>query len=271
MPIEVDCPTCGQRHNVPYTQAGRTQDCAACGKPIRVPAPRALVASKAQRERTEIITPDDLFDWAYERVTSRLKWLISRPFRLVVLLVLLVACYLGIAAARWALREATAAATASRKSHDPDPWDSAGMSDTNGQVRVTAESVSVSKIMLLGQQRVNTFQSAAWFLVIALKIENLSPDQELQYSGWDGRAAATDQVATLTDNLGGIIKQYDGSEQIVGQIRSASIKPGESIKELLAFDSSRLCTRLLRLSLPAKALGGTGELRIGIPQETGGD
>jgi hypothetical protein len=266
MPIEVDCPSCGQRHNVPYTQAGKTQACAACGKPLRVPAPRAMVASKTERERTEIVTPDDLFEWAYQRVTARLKWLVSRPIRVVVLLLLLLAGYLGMAAARWALHEAKPRAATVTGPIDPEPWEGVGMSDTNGDVRVTAQSVTMDKITLHTQHGVGTFPSAGLFLVIALKIENLSRDQELRYSGWDGRIAATDQVATLKDDQGIIIKQFDGTEQVVGQVRSASVKPGDSIKELLVFDSSRPYTRYIKLSLPAKALGRTGELRIKIPQ-----
>jgi hypothetical protein len=269
MPIEVDCPTCGQRHNVPYTQAGKTQACAACGKPMRVPAPRAMVASKTEHQRTELITPDDLFEWAYQRVTSRLKWLISRPLRLVVLMILLIAAYLGIAAAKWALRDVgKPAPTAAAQPVDPEPWEGVGMSDTNGRVRVSAEGTTFERVALHVASG-GTTKTIKGFLIITLKIENLSPNEELRYSGWSARSAAIDQAATLKDDRDVVVKQFDefvGTEQIVGQIQSASIQPAGSTKEVLVFQRARPSTRYLKLSLPAKAYGGTGELRIKIPQ-----
>lgn len=272
MPIEVDCPACGQRHNVPFTQAGQTQKCAACGHSMQVPTLRGMVATKSENRRPEVITPDDLFEMAYQRASIYVKAMIRRPIRSALAACLLVACLIGIGVAKRALRDSVKSEPAGQGLRaDPEPWEGVGMSDSNDRVRVTAEAVTTEKPMVKPPNSSPPHKYAYPVLMVALKIENLSPDQPLPYSGWEVGSAPANQAATLKDSQGVEIKQFDGGERFVGQTSSASIPPGGSVKDLLVFQIPHSYASYVKLALPANAVGGTGNLRIKIPRTPSGD
>jgi hypothetical protein len=272
MPIEVDCPHCGQRHDVPFTHAGHTQPCAACGQTMRVPTPRAMVRSKSDSERPQIITPDDLFEMAYDRAVRSLKWLVSRPLRLVLLSLAVIAGGLGIGAAKWALHTPEKSAPAPPPHVDPEPWEGVGLSDTNGHVRVTAESIKIDRMMLRSRRSKAISKSPKAFLIVALKIENLSRDEPIQYSGWDASAVPADQVATLKDDQGGVLRPFDGGEEVmIDQATPGPIPASGSIKDIVAFEFPQGKSAYVRLALPGKSVGATGDLRIKIPRTQSDD
>jgi hypothetical protein len=103
------------------------------------------------------------------------------------------------------------------------------------------------------------------YLRIALKIDNLSPEG-LKYTGWSLASGNNDHAATLKDDAGASHNQVSWEAQIVGQTRSATIKPAESLVDILVFDAPRTYAKYLKLTLPAEACGGTGALRIKIPR-----
>jgi hypothetical protein len=136
----------------------------------------------------------------------------KKAFKTEYVVLLLIAGCLGIPAAKWALRAPKKSAfVIAPRPVDPEPWDGVGMSDANDRVRVTATSVTTKKLLVV------RFKSVEAFLVVALKIENLSPTDALPYSGWVARSDAVDQAATLKDDQGTVLTQYSGPDEIAGQ------------------------------------------------------
>ena len=87
--------------------------------------------------------------------------------------------------------------TGSSPSRGPRPVEGVGISDTGGHVRVTAESIKTDRMMLRSRRSKAISKSPKAFLIVARKIENLSRDEPIQYSGWDASAVPADQAATL--------------------------------------------------------------------------
>ena len=106
-----------------------------------------------------------------------------------------------------------------------------------------------------------------------LEIQNLSTTETIHYSGWGLIPDHLDQAATMKDSAGGEQLQPRWPDVIVGQFSKDAIEPASSMEEILVFSLSPGYAKYLKLTLPAKAVGGTGILRIKIPRqaESGGD
>jgi hypothetical protein len=274
MPIHINCPVCGQRLRVPNFAAGRITKCNACGNAVRVPQPKKLLdddeesdeAKKAAGEKpAEPFSLSETWHRSIERLSGSLDWLAERPIRILFVALVLVGCYVGVATAKWALSKPPEGPIVSVEPPDLEPWEGVGMSDSNDRVRVTAEAVTTEQIYVLAPTRNAPQKTPNAYLKIALKIENRTP-AELKFTGWASEGGADDHPAKLKDDTGGIHKLVNWKARIIGQLGSATIKPGGSVVEVLVFEVPGTYIKYLKLALPAEAVGGTGDLRLKLPR-----
>jgi hypothetical protein len=272
MPIHIDCPVCAQRLRVPNFAAGRITKCTACGNAVRVPQPKAMLVEEtenatatAKEGPTERLSPSEVWYRSIERLSGSLDWLAERPIRIFVVALILVAGYVGVATAKWALSKPADLPIKSEEAVDLDPWEGVGTSDANDRVRVTAQSVTTEQIAIIPPNMRNAQKTPKAYLRIALKIENLD-SSELKYSGWSVSPGSEDHAARLKDDAGIVAPQVVWKARIVGQSPSAVIPPSGSVSDVLVFEPPGTYARYLKLALPASACEGTGDLRIKLPR-----
>jgi hypothetical protein len=219
----------------------------------------------AREGPTERLSPSEVWYRSIERLSGSLDWLAERPIRIFVVALLLVAGYVGVATAKWALSKPADLPIKSEEAVDLDPWEGVGTSDANDRVRVTAESVTTEQIAVIPPNMSVARKTPKAYLRIALKIENLGP-AELKYSGWSVSPGSEDHAARLKDDAGIVAPQVVWKARVVGQSPSAVIPPSGSVSDVLVFEPPGTYARYLKLALPASACGGTGDLRIKLPR-----
>jgi hypothetical protein len=273
MPILIDCPVCGQRLRVPNFAAGRITKCTSCGNAVRVPRPKDMLEEgKSEPEKAEGNKLEEPFSVSelgyrsYERFSTWLDWLADRPIRILFVALICVGCYVGVAAAKWALSKPKEGPIVSVDAEDLEPWEGVGLTDANDQVRVTAKSVGTQQIDFIPTGWNNARKSPQACLRVALRIENLGPS-EIKYTGWAPKGGNNSGVAHIKDDAGIAHHQVNWTGKIVGQqTPPATIAPSKSIEEVLVFNHPGTYPKYLKLTLPAEACGGTGVLRIKIPR-----
>jgi hypothetical protein len=269
MPIHLDCPICGQRLKVSNKAAGRVVKCMACGNAVRVSEPKSRLAAESAGKQAFATEPENYWTLLQEFVASR-------PGAALVVVLILVASVVGIKIAARAASNSNwhfASSTVAKKDGpiDPEAWEGVGESDSSDRVRVTAKSATGVQISVPTARSEFTRKAPKVFLKIVLKIENLSPSETLEYTGWSAGLGGKTQTATLMDDTGAEHPQLDSGEPIAGQLGNTSIQPGGSIEDVLVFDNPKTYVKYLKLALPAQAVGGTGILRIKIPQTPSAD
>jgi hypothetical protein len=91
-------------------------------------------------------------------------------------------------------------------------------------------------------------------LLIEDEITNLSPSKKLDYRGWNGADFVFGRdFASLKDNFDNSYKRinFGFSTQVVGQVKSESIYPGKSQRDVLVFEKPVPNVEYLNLELPA--------------------
>jgi hypothetical protein len=272
MPIHLNCSVCGQRLRVPNFAAGRITKCTACGNAVRVPSPTKLLQEdgessneklQANTGESEEFSVSEVWYRSIERLSRSLDWLSDRPIRILFAVLILAAGVLGISTAKWALNKPPEPVL-SVEPEDSEPWEGVGLTDANDSIRVTA-SAAHQQVLVIPQGRTGAVKTPKAYLQIGLKIENLGPT-ELKYSGWSADTGREQHAARIKDDSGHSFKQVVWRAGIVGQTSSAVIPPSGSISDLLVFENTEGWSRYLKLTLPAAACEGTGNLRIKIPQ-----
>jgi hypothetical protein len=267
MSIHLDCPVCNQRLNISNAGVGRMIQCVACGNAIRVPDPKSLMATKtAKAPLTERLRLQ------LEQIGPRSSDFVARrPLAALGILVVFVAALIGLRFAKGAISDLVANSRAQAAPVtgpiDPEPWEGVGLVDQNDHVRVTAKEVTVDQVTVVRPSVGVKRKSLKRYLKIVLEIQNLDSNEKIHYSGWEPDANNQDQVATMKDDTGGQYRQPRGADVIVGQFNKDSIEPNSSIEDFLVFDFPLPYVKYLKLALPAKAVGGTGTLRIKIPRK----
>jgi hypothetical protein len=266
MSIHLDCPICDQRLTVSNATAGRLIQCAACGGALRVPDPKSLMGTKTAEAG------------GLERLRLQLgqigprssEFVAQRPVAALGILVAFMLALIGLKFAKPAISdflanrgEQTAQATGPV---DPEPWEGVGLSDENGRVRVVLKSATTEQIEVVRPSVGVKRKTQKPYFKVVLEIQNLSPEK-VRYTGWGLRPDNHDCIATMKDNAGIEHKQPDWPDVIIGQFEKDSIAPNGSIEDILVFDYPLSYVKYLKLSLPAQAVGGTGQLRIKIPHQ----
>lgn len=110
--------------------------------------------------------------------------------------------------------------------------------------------------------------SAEDLLAITLSISNLSETKKITYRTWAGADFSFDRdYATLRDEHENTYARsaFGSTAEPVGRTRHESIRPGESVTDVLVFERPIDAAEALRLELPAENFGGEGMLRIELP------
>lgn len=140
----------------------------------------------------------------------------------------------------------------------------AGASCGDAKVEIASARVGLPRL-IRASGRAAKPKSA--LLLITVELENTDRARTLEYVSWNGPAALASGTS-LQDNLGNPCypKTFSGAK-LPGQFRRASIRPGESIEDVLLFENplGTAGLKFLRLQLPASALGEPGTLRFEIP------
>lgn len=159
-------------------------------------------------------------------------------------------------------------ALAEAKSGPEQKWDSANEVVQQGDIRVRVTKVSVQKIPLTNLGR--STQSTDDLLSVQLQVVNTSPTKKVNYLTWRGKQFSLERdSATLTDNFDNALKRinFGFGTEIEGAVElSESIYPGQAVEDTLVFETPIDATEYLRLELPAKNFGGTGNIRLQIPK-----
>jgi hypothetical protein len=149
-----------------------------------------------------------------------------------------------------------------------DGWVDAGRDAVHqGAVRVRVLSATVQSVLIQdarGQQR--RLKERA--LILRLRLVNVGLGQLVQYRSWSAPGVETDKP-TLVDNLGRSYpgKAFDSGWSVVGQVRQAGLAPAKWADDVLVFKPPPPDITFLRLTLPAAAFGGKGQLRWEIPRQ----
>ena len=136
----------------------------------------------------------------------------------------------------------------------------------HGDVQVRVTSVTVGPVDL-DMENGDVGKSTTDNLIVRLVIKNTSVDgKEIDYQGWRTKAKLDRDAATLRDN--GVFTYPPAilNRPVKGQVRNTqSIKPGESLEDVLVYHAPRDNPNDLRLELPATAFGGIGTIKFRIP------
>jgi hypothetical protein len=265
MSIHLNCPVCEQRLNVSNATAGRVIQCVACGNAVRVPQPKALMATKDAGA-----LPDRLRLGIGQIIPRSSEFVAQRPAAALGVLVVLIVGLIGLRFAKAAISDYVANVSPPPQATgpvDPDPWDDVGLIAENEHVRVTCKSATTQLIDVVRPSVGTKRKTSKVFFKVVLEIQNLNPKETIHYSGWGINPEHPDQAATIKDNAGVERQQPQWPDVILGQFTKDAIEPVSSLDEILVFELPLPSAKYLKLTLPAKAIGGTGALRIKIPRQ----
>jgi len=103
------------------------------------------------------------------------------------------------------------------------------------------------------------------FLLVLLQVENVTTTRKLDYKGFLSRNA---DLLKLTDNFGNTYRAKSFSHGMVeGQLATTSVRPGESVRDLLVFEAPIAKAESLVLDLPGVMFGGAGRIRFQMPKQ----
>ncbi len=159
-------------------------------------------------------------------------------------------------------------AAASPDTAEPTPadlWHPHDQPLTVGDVVVRVERVTRGKVPLVDFRGKGLSKDD--LLIIRLSIENTSPNKKVDLTRWNGQSAILGPFASLDDDAGNQYKRitFSFGTKVDDLEERTSIYPGKSEPATLVFELPVDAAKELRLSLPAKAVGGQGDFRFAIP------
>jgi hypothetical protein len=130
-----------------------------------------------------------------------------------------------------------------------------------GGIRVRVVSVAMKPMD--AKASAGSKKNQPQMLRVKLRVRNVAAVRGVPFPGWNvPDADGTRQDAVLLDDAG---KRCD--ERASAPVHSELLRPGKFVDEVLVFAAPVRPVEFLRLELPAKAIGGTGLLRIQIPKK----
>jgi hypothetical protein len=141
-------------------------------------------------------------------------------------------------------------------------WTDVSLPQQVDDVRVRITSVAIGRVPLEGL--LDEERSAAAHLMVRLEIDNLSLTRKIDFRGFDPTIPRLGYVQ-LTDNHHNVYRCVGfGAAKPQGQLKLASIYPGESVQDVLMFEVPVKAAAFLRLELPGEHVGRPGCLRFQI-------
>jgi hypothetical protein len=135
-------------------------------------------------------------------------------------------------------------------------------------VVVTVKAMKVD-YMLLRQRKpdgtVEEVGSADQVLMITIEITNKGT-QEITYKTGNGTPGSKEPVAAIRDSEGKVsaVVQFGATLERVEGVKEATIKPGESVTDVLAFLQLPQGVKPVQLLLPAASHGNKGTWKISL-------
>ena len=167
-----------------------------------------------------------------------------------------------------ALKTTPASAQKSAPAAAPvETWTPASRSMKVGDITVSIVSVEVGKVPLLDMFG-DEGRSAEALLMITVSIRNNSETKKIEYQTWNGRSFEFgNDFAVLRDENENLYKRISfGSSKMKGAVKDvASLYPGDTATDILAYEAPVGAAKKLLLALPAKSVGGSGTIRYEIP------
>jgi hypothetical protein len=107
--------------------------------------------------------------------------------------------------------------------------------------------------------------SNAPVLIITIEIANKG-DKEVTYKTANGIPGSKDPVAGIRDSTGHVsaVVQFEATLERVEGVKQATIKPGETVTDVLAFLQLPEGVKPVTLLLPAKCHGNSGTWKISL-------
>lgn len=104
---------------------------------------------------------------------------------------------------------------------------------------------------------------------VAVQIKNNHKTRKVDFEGWGTEGPFLADSARMTDEHGNTYKRitFGFAAKIEGQIRAASIYPGQSITDVLVFEAPVEAAKKLKLSLPATNFKGEGTIEALVPRD----
>jgi hypothetical protein len=153
------------------------------------------------------------------------------------------------------------------QAQEQEKWADAKNAVQQGDLRIRVKKVAIQKIPLVNLGRDS--ESADDLLAVYLQVTNTSPTKKVNYQTWRGKQISFERdSASMTDNFDNTLKRinFGFGTEVEGAIKiSESIYPGKEIDDILVFEAPIDATQYLRLELPAQNFGGTGNIRLQIP------
>jgi hypothetical protein len=131
---------------------------------------------------------------------------------------------------------------------------------------VSVEKAALDKFLATTRSGV-TVPSKSVYLILALRIKNISETKKLRYRSWGGLDAP---AAVLKDSFGNTYARFPSTRELAvkGHLASARIDPGESVVDVLVFERPIDRADAVFLTLPMTAFEGEaeGEIIFRIPR-----
>jgi hypothetical protein len=158
---------------------------------------------------------------------------------------------------------------ATHQAAGPDDWvDASTNAAKRGDVRLDIVSVQIGPVDL--KQKASTTASPERYLTIHLRITDEGIlFQPTPYEPWaDLAGSPSKHTPALTDNQGRTYEQktFESGWTVAGRREGDALNPGHQVKDVLVYPVPAGDVEYLRLTLPASALGRSGEFRFQIPR-----
>jgi hypothetical protein len=135
-----------------------------------------------------------------------------------------------------------------------------------GGVRIRVVRVSTQAVPI--EDRAGGRRLAERGLMLYVRVSNMAPDRLVRFAGW-GLNGTESEAITVVDDRGRpcSARTFEPGWAVLGRAPPTVLAAGKWVDDVLVFASPSPDVAFLRLSLPASAFGGTGQLRLEIPRE----
>jgi len=148
----------------------------------------------------------------------------------------------------------------------------------DAEVRIVSAYFDVAPTKTIAEMRADksgTFgyslkrlQAEQQYLVVRVRVRNVSQNQELAYTSWGGdRAAIFHSTATLSDDLGNRYERVNApkDDPYAEHIEAEFIIPKGEIVDVIVFEKPKTSASILTVELPGRSVSCTENLAIEIP------
>jgi hypothetical protein len=148
-------------------------------------------------------------------------------------------------------------------------WAPASQSVVQGDIEVRVLGARVGKVSIRDTTDNGKSESKDPMTSIDIELTNISKTKKTSYTSWRSDSMTFGSSVALTDNFdnGYAPVGFGLFSEPVGGVRSESMYPGKSVRDVIVFEPPVPNITYLNLELDASRFGGEGKIRIRIPDE----